>query len=113
MPAGSRASLNTQMLLSHGPTNAHGGVNFNRVRANRLGPNANMYGPMGMGWPAGFMPKAKVYGQHGAHGWVVKYCGLMKGAEPTVGTTGFDGRAVWTNQALRKYSSCRPCKAFD
>lgn len=43
-----RQSHNTAALLANGPTNAHGGINFNRVRPNqRL---AAQY--VGLGWPA-------------------------------------------------------------
>ncbi|ORX39930.1 hypothetical protein BD324DRAFT_244216 [Kockovaella imperatae] len=31
---GPRPATGTQALLAHGPTNAHGGINFNRVRPN-------------------------------------------------------------------------------
>jgi len=43
-----RPLIGTNALLAHGPTNAHGGVNFNRVR-----PNSRVAAGLGLCWPMG------------------------------------------------------------
>ena len=60
--ANSRPLLNTQILLAHGPTNAHGGVNFNRVKPARLAQQVQAHAQgLGMGWPSTF---ARGKGEH-------------------------------------------------
>ena len=64
--AGPRPVLNTQILLAHGPTNAHGGVNFNRVKPARLAQQVQAQAAvqaLGMGWPTSLY-KSKAYLNH-------------------------------------------------
>jgi hypothetical protein len=100
--SGPRPALNTQILLAHGPTNAHGGVNFNRVRPARMAQQNQGYSVnngLGMGWPSGFVPKNKAYGVGGDR---KHRCSATADTAAVIpyGSVGFDGRAVWTGQPM-------------